>query len=231
MLSHMSAKRSYGDGCAAAHALDLIGERWGLLIVRELLLGPKRFTDLRAGLKGISANVLSQRLTEFETAGIVVRQRQQPPAGGMAYVLTPWGQALEPILLQLLLWGVRSPNFARGSPLNVDAMVLSLRAMFDPDAGIARDADILLVLDGQAFRARLQAGAFDVRRADPSAPAMASLHTAPTTLLHLAYGKASLDAALADGRARLQGERGAIDHFLNSFSVPRPETSDAHGHD
>jgi len=222
----MNAKRSYGDGCAAAHALDLIGERWALLIVRELLLGPKRFTDLRTGLKGISANVLSQRLVELESAGIVVRQRQQPPAGGMAYALTAWGLELEPILLQLLLWGVRSPAFARGSPLSVDAMVLSFRALFDRDAAAGRDAEILLILDGQAFVARVRTGTFDVRRADPTRQMAAVLRTDPTTLLHLAYGAASLDAALADGRAALAGERPALDNFLNCFSVPRPVGAD-----
>src|SRR5690606_875631 len=161
--------------------------------VRELLLGPKRFTALRAGLKGISANVLSQRLTELESAGIVIRQRQQPPAGGTAYALTAWGLELEPILLQLLLWGVRSPAFARGSPLNVDAMILSFRALFDRDAAAGRDAEVLLILDGQAFAAQVRAGTFDVRRADPARQTAAVLRTDPTTLLHLAYGAASLD--------------------------------------
>ena len=101
--------RSYEDGCAAAHALDLIGERWALLVVRELLLGPKRFTDLRAGLPGISPNVLSQRLDELERVGVVRRRRLLPPAASWVYDLTPWGQELEPIILQLGRWGARSP--------------------------------------------------------------------------------------------------------------------------
>ncbi len=223
----MSVKRSYGDGCAAAHALDLIGERWALLIVRELLLGPKRFTDLRAGLKGISANVLSQRLAELEAALVVTRRRQPPPAAVMAYELTPWGRELEPILLQLLQWGVRSPAFARGSPLNTDSMILSFRALFDPERAAGRDACVTLVLDGQAFTARVRAGTFDVRRAEPGASTVASLRTDPTTLLHLAYGAASLDAALDEGRAALAGDRRAVEDFLGCFSVPRPAEAGA----
>ncbi|CDM25478.1 Transcriptional regulator, HxlR family [Castellaniella defragrans 65Phen] len=223
----MSTKRSYADGCAAAHALDLIGERWALLIVRELMLGPKRFTDLRAGLGRISANVLTQRLAELEAAGIVVRRRLPPPGGGMAYDLSPWGRELEPILLQLVRWGVRSPGFARGAPLNVDAMVLSMRALFSPDAASGRDARILLVLDGQPFSARVASGRLDVHRQGPAEPAAeATLETSPTTLLHLAYGAADPDDAVEAGLARISGRRAALDRFLGCFRVPEPADTD-----
>src|SRR5215213_1670346 len=108
----MVAKRTYCDGCAAAHALDLVGERWALLVARELILGPKRFTDLRAGLPGISPNVLSMRLDELEKVAVVRRLRLPPPAG-QVYELTEWGRELEPILLQLGRWGARSPFMDR----------------------------------------------------------------------------------------------------------------------
>ncbi|SRR5690606_13034952 len=220
-LPIMSTKRSYADGCAAAHALDLIGERWALLIIRELMLGPKRFTDLRAGLGRISANVLTQRLAELETAGIVIRRRLPPPGGGMAYDLSPWGRELEPILLQLVRWGVRSPGFVRGSPLNVDAMVLSMRALFAPEAAAGRDARVLLVLDGQPFSARVASGRLDVHRQGTDDPAaQAALDTSPTTLLHLAYGAADLDAVEAAGQARISGLRPALERFLGCFRVP-----------
>src|SRR5215204_4140654 len=93
-LLGMATMRTYDDGCAAAHALDLIGERWALLVVRELLLGPKRFTDLRAGLPNASPNVLAQRLRELEAAGIVRRRKLPPPAASRVYELTEWGQDL-----------------------------------------------------------------------------------------------------------------------------------------
>ena len=108
----MANKRSYDDGCAGAHALDLIGERWALLIVRELLLGPKRFTDLRTGLPGISPNVLSQRLEELERVAVVRRRKLAPPAGAWVYELTDWGKELGPIIIEPGRWGARFPGCA-----------------------------------------------------------------------------------------------------------------------
>ena len=107
----MATMRTYGDGCGIAHALDLVGERWALLVVRELLLGPKRFTDLRDGLPNASPNVLAQRLRELEQAGIVRRRKLPPPAGSWIYELTDWGRELKPIVLSLGTWALRSPSF------------------------------------------------------------------------------------------------------------------------
>ena len=105
----MATTRTYGDGCAIARALDVVGERWALLVVRELLLGPKRFTDLRRGLPNASPNVLSERLRELEHAGVVRRRKLAPPAGSRVYELTDWGLELEPLVLSLGRWGARSP--------------------------------------------------------------------------------------------------------------------------
>ena len=118
--------RSYEDGCAAAHALDLIGERWALLVVRELLLGPKRFTDLRAGLPNVSPNVLAQRLRELEQAGVVRRRKLPPPAASKVYELTEWGMELEPVIVVIPRGGPEpkvgsepkaSPTKGRPAPL------------------------------------------------------------------------------------------------------------------
>src|SRR5918992_576666 len=100
-ISSMATMRTYCDGCAAAHALDLVGERWALLVVRELLLGPKRFTDLPAGLPNVSPNVLAQRLRELERAGVVRRRKLAPPAASRVYELTDWGLELEPVVISL----------------------------------------------------------------------------------------------------------------------------------
>src|SRR5215218_8341047 len=113
----MAARRDYFDGCGAAHALDLIGERWALLVVRELVLGPKRFTDLRAGLPGISPNVLTQRLEELESGGILRRRKLPPPAAAWVYELTDWGLELERVIMALGRWGARSPSLMQGHPL------------------------------------------------------------------------------------------------------------------
>src|SRR5829696_7206603 len=105
----MTTMRTYGDGCAIAQALDLVGERWALLVARELLLGPKRYTDLRRGLPNASPNVLSQRLGELERAGVLRRRKLPPPAASRVYELTEWGMELEPVIVRLGRWGARSP--------------------------------------------------------------------------------------------------------------------------
>src|ERR687890_332816 len=103
------SKRHYDDACAAAHALDLVGERWALLVMRELMMGPKRFSDLRESLPGISANVLTQRLDGLEAAGVLVRRKLPPPAAVQGYEMTEWGYESEPIFQTLGRWATRSP--------------------------------------------------------------------------------------------------------------------------
>src|SRR5918992_1652521 len=105
----MATRRTYGDGCSIARGLDLVGERWALLVVRELLLGPKRFTDLKKGLPNASPNVISERLRELEQAGVITRDKLPPPAGSHVYALTEWGRGLEDIVVPLGRWAARSP--------------------------------------------------------------------------------------------------------------------------
>ena len=131
----MATMRTYGDGCGIAHALDLVGERWALLVVRELLLGPKRFTDLRDGLPNASPNVLSQRLRELEQAAIVQRRKLPPPAGSSVYELTDWGRELKPIVLVARHLGARARRPSpRDAPVGTDSVVLALGTFFDADA-------------------------------------------------------------------------------------------------
>src|SRR5687768_6063051 len=128
------AMRTYGDGCGIAHALDLVGERWALLVVRELLLGPKRFTDLRDGLPNASPNVLSQRLRELEQAEIVRRRKLPPPAATWVYELTDWGRELKPVAIALGTWALRSPTFPETAPVGTDSVILALGTFFDTSA-------------------------------------------------------------------------------------------------
>src|ERR687888_1512794 len=131
----MATMRTYGDGCAIASALDVIGERWALLVVRELLLGPKRYTDLRRGLPNASPNVLTQRLGELERTGVIRRRKLPPPAGSRVYELTDWGLELEDTVMALGRWGARSPSgLLSDAPVGADSMILALRSRFDPDA-------------------------------------------------------------------------------------------------
>src|ERR687892_1546441 len=148
----MATLRTYGDGCAIARALDLVGERWALLVVRELLLGPKRYTDLRRGLPNASPNVLSQRLGELERAGIVRRRRLPPPAGSRVYELTDWGRELEDIVISLGRWSARSPSGLSDAPIGPDSMILALRSRFDAGAAHGLHAGYDLGLGEDRFR-------------------------------------------------------------------------------
>ncbi|HEV3424478.1 MAG TPA: winged helix-turn-helix transcriptional regulator [Paraburkholderia sp.] len=217
----MATRRSYNDGCAAAHALDLVGERWALLVVRELLLGPKRFTDLRAGLPSISPNVLTQRLDELEQAAVLRRRQLPPPAGTWVYELTEWGHGLGPIIMELGRWGARSPALPRGNPLSIDSLILSLRTMFDAQAAAGVTARFELRLGAYRFDAKVAGGEFEVARGNALRPD-AIIESDPDTLAALAYDGRRLDEALRAGDLRIEGDKVAVKRFLTLFTLPEP---------
>ena len=216
----MARKRTYGDRCGIARALDLVGERWALLVVRELLLGPKRFTDLRAGLPNLSPDVLSQRLRELEDTGIVARRTLPAPAASRVYELTPLGEELEEVLLALGRFGSRTPLPPGGAPLGIDAMVLALPTLFDAAAADGVSGTFELRLGEQPFRARVQDGRLDVERGE-AARFDAALATDPDTLTHVLWHGGSLDGAERDGTLRVEGDRAALERFLALFPPPR----------
>jgi DNA-binding HxlR family transcriptional regulator len=213
--------RTYDDGCAAAHALDLIGERWALLAVRELLLGPKRFTDLRAGLPHASPNVLAQRLRELERAGVVRRRKLPPPAASRVYELTDWGEELEPVILQLGRWGARSPSKPSDAELSVDSLILSLRTMFDSRADDELNASYELRLGEDRFRAVVADGRFEIARGDTEQPD-ATIETDPATLTALVYEGRELTEALRSGDIKIKGDESTVARFLLLFPLPEP---------
>jgi DNA-binding HxlR family transcriptional regulator len=214
-------KRSYDDRCGAARALDLIGERWALLVARELLLGPKRFTDLRAGLPGISPNILSQRLHEFEQAAIIGRRRLAPPASGWVYQLTEWGQQLEPVIRELARWGFRSPFFDRNSHLNVDSLILSFRTTFSPPPGERLTAELELRFEDHRFRAVVDGDSFEVGRGCCERPDVI-VDTDPLTLAGVVFEGRNLGDAVRSGKLRLQGEAAVVVRFVSLFRLPEP---------
>ena len=216
----MASLRTYGDGCGIAHALDLVGERWALLVVRELLLGPKRFTDLRGGLPSASTNVLSQRLRELEQAGIVHRRKLPPPAGSSVYELTHWGRELKPIVLSLGTWAVRSPTFPEGAPVGTDSVVLALGTFFDADAAGDLDARYELRLGDNTFHVHVGDGAIALDRGPAAAPD-AIIETEAGAFSAVVWNGRDLDDALRSGELRIEGDRRAVDRLLGLF--PRPE--------
>ncbi len=216
-----SKKRTYDDGCAAAHALDLVGERWALLVVRELLLGPKRFTDLRAGLPGASPNVLSQRLRELEGAGILRRRKLPPPAASRVYELTGWGEELEPVIVRLGRWGARSPSKPRDAALGVDSLVLSFRTMFDPRAAEGFRASYELRFGEDRFHAVVDDGRFEISRGSANGPD-AIVEADSDTLAGLIYAGRPLAEAEEAGDLKIEGDRSAVERFLGLFPLPEP---------
>ena len=220
----MATMRTYCDACAAAHALDLVGERWALLVVRELLLGPKRFTDLRAGLPNVSPNVLAQRLRELEQAGVVRRRKLPPPAASRVYELTEWGMELEPVIISLGRWGARSPLRPRDAGIGVDSIILALRTMFDPSAAEGIEASYELRLGENSFSAVVTDGQFEVVRGDAEAPD-ATIETDPATLAALAFEGRHLAEALRSGNIKIEGSKEAVERFLSLFALPEPAAS------
>ncbi|MEU4680512.1 helix-turn-helix domain-containing protein [Micromonospora sp. NPDC023737] len=208
--------RAYDDPCGLARALNLVGDRWALLVVRELLLGPKRFTDLRRGLPGASQSMLTSRLVELEEAQVVRRRRLGPPTSAWTYELTEWGRALEPALLQLAKWGSRSP-LASSAELSVDALALAMKTTFDPTA--ARDFSVRcqLRLDDDILLLTVDNGRLDVARANDADPELV-IETSITLFRSLTFGGMPLHAA--DVTIRGDGEVAA--RLLRLFKRPAP---------
>lgn len=217
----MATTRTYDDGCAAAHALDLVGERWTLLIVRELLLGPKRFTDLRSGLPGTSPNVLTERLRELEGAGIVRRRKLPPPAASKVYELTEWGAELEPVIIRLGRWGARSPSRPRDAGLGVDSLILSFRTMFDEQAAQGLHAVYELRLGEDRFRAEVADERFEIERGVAERPD-ATVEANSNALAAVVYGGRTLAEALRSGDLKIEGDEQAVARFLTLFPLPAP---------
>jgi DNA-binding HxlR family transcriptional regulator/putative sterol carrier protein len=207
----------YDDPCGVARALDLVGDRWALLVVRELIFGPKRFTQLRDGLRSVSPNVLSQRLRDLEDTGLVRREVLDPPASVAIYELTERGRALEPILTELGRWGSQEP-LTTSSELSVSALLLALKTVFDPVS--AFDVMYALRIDGEWFRVNVTDGSIDIAGGRPEG-ADALIETDSATLRAVAFGREALTAAEKAGRLHVEGDRGVATHFTKMFSVPK----------
>ncbi len=190
--------RWYDDACGSAHALELIGERWALLIMRELMFGPRRFGEVRAALPGLSANILTQRLAGLEVAGIVVRHKLPSPASVQVYALTAWGYEAEPILQVTGRWAARSPAHDPTLPLSAASLMLSLRTMHAPDRVGDLDARIGFVLGEETFVAALTRAAIAIARGDPSG-ADVVLSGTPEALAGVFYGGAPLATITVSG--------------------------------
>jgi DNA-binding HxlR family transcriptional regulator len=215
-----ASTRQYAQYCPVARSLDVLGERWTLLVVRDLLMGPQRYTDLREGLPGIATDLLTARLRALEQAGYVRRRRLPRPASVSVYELTDAGQALAPLVLQLARTGLAILGGpADEEDLSAEALVLSLRASFRPEEAGSDEASYQLDLDGEPFNVRVRDGWAETARGPAPEPA-AKLTTSARALAQLLSGATDAKSALSDGRLEADGPRGAVDRFLKTFAYP-----------
>ncbi|MFN3838859.1 MAG: winged helix-turn-helix transcriptional regulator [Brevundimonas sp.] len=211
--------RRYDDACGAAHGLDLVGERWALLVIRELMMGPRRFGDLRRDLRGLSANVLTQRLEGLEASGIVQRRKLPPPASVQVYELTLWGYEIKPVFMVLGSWAARSPRHDPTLPISAVSVMQSFETMFDP--ALAGDAALTLgfVFGDEGFVVQVQDGRIETRRGEADV-AQVVLTTQPPLVAACVYGKVPPAAFEADGLMTVTGDRAVFDRFVGFFNLP-----------
>ena len=211
----MATKRTYGDVCGVARALDVVGERWSLMVVRELLLGPKRFTDLRAGLPNLGPDVLTQRLRDLDAAGLVEKRILPPPAAAKVYVLTELGHKLEPVVMALGAFGAHLP-LAEDCEMQMsfDAHILSLRTLFAADRAPQR-LRVQLLLDGRPHTATIEDGAFAIGPGELEDPD-ATISGDPGVVLAVCHGRTSYE----DAGLEVTGDEDAARAFLRCFPLP-----------
>jgi DNA-binding HxlR family transcriptional regulator len=213
-------RRGYGQYCAVASALDVVGERWTLLVVRDLFLGPKRYTDLRAGLPGIATDLLTARLRTLEGAGLVQRRTLPKPAPATVYDLTDRGRLLGPALAGLADVGFRllgDPDDETEMP--ADRLVLALRAAFKPDAVLDHHATYELELDEEPFVIAVSGEAIDISRGT-AAHADLVVRARPTTLARLLRRTITAAQARANESLHLEGDADLLDDFVATFAFP-----------
>lgn len=223
--------RTYGDACGITRALDLIGERWALPVVRELMLGARRYSDLGKALPGISTNILGSRLDELTETGVVRRRRLGPPAAATVYELTAWGAQLEPILLQLGRWAAHTPVDLEEQAFSVSSFALSLRTTFDAGAAGETDLHLWFVIGDEVLDARIERGDFQVQRLPQASDDPATsrdrppqVDSDPKTLAAIIHAGLSPAEAAERGSLRLEGPPDALHAFARCFSLPDPQT-------
>jgi DNA-binding HxlR family transcriptional regulator len=206
-------KRRYEDACGLAHALDLIGERWAMLVLRELAYGPRRFSELKADLQGISANVLTQRLTELESRGLVRKVKLPPPASVQVYQATEWGLEAVPMIASLGRWAARSPLHDPTLPMSHVSIIMSLQTLLSPALAEGLDARIGFRLGDADYVVHVHDGELDVSRGEVQDCAVTFTGSA-TEVAAVIHGGAPFDTIKVDGDLALARR------FVKLFPLP-----------
>ena len=212
--------RWYGDACGTAFAMELVGERWSLMIIRELMFGPRRFSDLRASLPGISAKVLTERLASLEEVGALRREKLPPPAAVQVYGLTPWGQAAEPAIQELGRWAAMHSGHDPLLPLSPVSLMLSMRTMFNPAKAVGMRARIGFEVAGEEFLGALANGELAIRRGH--ATQGQAIFRAPdaSVLAGLLYAKIPAGQLEAEAGLVVEGDRDLALRYADIFALP-----------
>jgi DNA-binding HxlR family transcriptional regulator len=215
-----SSTRRYGQYCPVAKSLDVLGERWTLLIVRNLMVGPQRYTDLREALPGLATDLLTARLRTLEEAGYVARRQLPRPASVTVYELTPMGQRIARVILELGRVGLAmlGPP-AEDDLVTPDALVLSLRPSFRADVAGDVEERYQVELDGERYVVNVHPGWAEAARGTASEPKL-TIATSTSTFAQLLSGATNAKAALSGGELKIDGPRRALDRFLAIFSYP-----------
>ena len=200
------SKRSYNQYCAVARAMDIVGERWTLLIVRELLPGPKRFKDLLEGLPGIGTNLLTARLKDLEGYGVVCRATLPPPAASRVYELTDLGRSLEPVVIGLARWGLEFLDASRKEEDRQPAWAMvAVKSVLKAEATAETRESYEFRVDDEVFHVRIEDDETEVRQGSAADPALV-VRSDTQTLLAVAAGRAEPAEALASGAIGIEGD-------------------------
>jgi DNA-binding HxlR family transcriptional regulator len=200
--------------------MELVGERWSMLIIRELMLGGRRFSDLRRVLPGISAKVLTERLSGLEAAGVLVKRQLEPPAGVQVYELTEWGYYAEPAIQELGRWAARSVLHDPMLPLSPVSLMLSMRTMLKKDEAKAFDATVGFDVRGETFIAELKGGQLPIRRGDPSGAQVIFRAPDGPIVAAMLYGKVPMAALEAEAGLAVEGDRELAQRYVDLFELP-----------
>ncbi|TDD79164.1 winged helix-turn-helix transcriptional regulator [Actinomadura rubrisoli] len=218
-------QRTYNQYCATARTLDLIGERWTLLLIRELLTGPKRFGDLQSSLRGLGTGLLSARLKHLEREGLARKVTLPPPARTPAYALTEAGEELGPAVRELARWGMKWALGERreGETFHPGWAVLGLETCFVPEAAAGLRAVYEFRIGDEVFHARVDDGTLEMTHGPAQHPD-ATITIGEEEFLSIAAGRSSLVQAVEDGAAATSGDGDALRRLADLFRIPRPQS-------
>lgn len=209
----------YRDACRAAHAMDIVGQRWAIPVLRELMLGPRRFLEIENNVFGISEAALAQRLASLEAAGVLTRQALPPPLSDEIYELTDWGYAAEPILWMLSGWAMQSPLHDPTRPLSAASLLLTMKVMLDRNAAAPLTGTIRMKLRGEDYFAALTQGDIEVGRGRPS-DARVTINGDPAILAGWLFGRGDEETLAAADRLAVEGDLAFAMAFVDCFDVP-----------